>query len=407
MVRTVTESPFSTLLPEFDIGQQNWDAPHHLAIGQLQMHHLFKTVALEPSTAPAPLPVSSKPLDLYSMAFADPLRAGLMLDGEQFLNRRLFNDALMVLHRGEVVHESYRNGMQAQDRHVIHSCTKSLCSMLVAMAIDEGKFSRAQPFSDYVPELATLDAWQGVSLQQVLDMQTGIEYSEDYTDPDAHYWHYARAAGYYPPLPGEEAIGVRNWVLQNLNVRVQQPGSCFSYNSCLTNLLGIALENAYQLPLAQLFEENLYQRVGPASEAYFNTDAFGFPITEGQLNLQLPDFARLALLLANDGRNLAGEQIVPQGFCEQLLVPDIRSQNAYQAGTPDPVFPTGQYRDQFWVVNPEQRQFTMLGIHGQFAWYDLQRELLVVGLGSYPQQDGVLMMTVLKTLWQTIAEQYG
>jgi hypothetical protein len=42
-------------------------------------------------------------------------------------------------------------------------------------------------------------------------------------------------------------------------------------------------------------------------------------------------------------------------------------------------------------------------IHGQFAWYDLQRELMMVGVGSFPQQDGELMMRSLDTLWQGVA----
>ena len=46
----------------------------------------------------------------------------------------------------------------------------------------------------------------------------------------------------------------------------------------------------------------------------------------------------------------------------------------------------------------------MLGIHGQFAWFDLSLNLMIVGMGSYPVQDGALMMKSLDTLWQGIVQ---
>jgi CubicO group peptidase (beta-lactamase class C family) len=152
-----------------------------------------------------------------------------------------------------------------------------------------------------------------------------------------------------------------------------------------------------------LFEVKLYRRIGAEADGYFNTDRFGFPITEGQLSLRLRDFARLAMLVVNEGKNHAGEQILPAGFAKRLTGIDPQAQNAYHAQARDELFPRGQYKEQFWVLDPGKRQFTMLGIHGQFAWYDLERKLLLVGFGSYPLQDGQLKMTAQNTLWQTIA----
>ena len=59
-----------------------------------------------------------------------------------------------------------------------------------------------------------------------------------------------------------------------------------------------------------------------------------------------------------------------------------------------------------WVLNPEEQQFSMLGIHGQFAWYDLKRELMLVGVGSFPQQSGQLLMRSMKTLWEGVAREF-
>jgi len=404
-MRVVIDSPEYVISDELGIDQTNWDAPAHLAAGQLSMHRLFKTVALQPGTQTSPLSYSRQPLAIETMQFDDPLMPGRQISGEQLLNRRIFNDALLVMHRGEVVHESYRNGMTADDRHVIHSCTKSLCAMLVAIAMDEGKLDPSEEISHYVIEFQHRDEWTGVTLQHVLDMCAGIEYSEDYTDPEAHYWQYARAAGYYPPLLGETAIGAKAWVIANLNKRIHTPGSIFSYNSCLTIVIGMALESVYQRSLAELFETLLYRRIGAEHEAWFNTDPQGFPIVEGQLNLCLRDFARWASLMAHGGKNLSGEQVLPENFIAEVVTVNSDAQKAFHAGNRDHLFPQGQYKNQYWVLDPGQQQFSMLGIHGQFAWFDLERELMLVGVGSFPQQDGDLMMRALNTLWQGVTSQ--
>ena len=136
------------------------------------------------------------------------------MDGATYLNRRLFNDALLVMHRGAVVHESYRNGMTAADHHVQHSTTKSLTTMLVAQAIDAGRMDPAAPFDRYLPELQAVEAWHGVTLQHVLDMASGLKYVEVVRRIAACDYHsYARAVGYYP-APANESIGARRWLIE-------------------------------------------------------------------------------------------------------------------------------------------------------------------------------------------------
>ena len=162
------------------------------------------------------------------------------MDGATFLDRRLFNDALLVMHRGAVVHESYRNGMTAADHHVQHSTTKSLTTMLLAQAIDAGKMEVDAPFDRYLPELRNVAGWRGVTLQHVLDMCPGLHYVEAYDDRNSDYYSYARAVGYYP-APANEAIGARRWLVEKMTQRVAEPGTRFNYASPLTNALMMAV----------------------------------------------------------------------------------------------------------------------------------------------------------------------
>ena len=51
--------------------------------------------------------------------------------------------------------------------------------------------------ADYVPELSR-SAFGSATVRQLLDMTTGIRFSEDYADPKAEVWQHAAAGS---PLP--------------------------------------------------------------------------------------------------------------------------------------------------------------------------------------------------------------
>src|SRR5262249_46071013 len=135
-------------------------------------------------------------LDVDGLTFTDPLTS-LPMKGAQLLDRRLYTDALAVVHEGRLVYETYRNGMTENDRHVAHSCSKTMTTMAVGIASEEGRLDRSRRIAEYVPELASLPAWDTVTLEHVLDMATGIDLDEHYEDPSSMYWRYAEAVGYY------------------------------------------------------------------------------------------------------------------------------------------------------------------------------------------------------------------
>lgn len=404
MVRVVTAGSVDGII-DFRLGidRSNWDQPPHLALSQLHMDRMMPVVYLEPGTA-IPLPRATRSLDVDALSFDDPL-TGAPMSAATFLDRRLFNDALLVMHRGAVVHESYRNGMTVEDHHVQHSTTKSLTTLLLAQAMEDGRMEADAPFDTYLPELHDIPGWHGVTLQHVLDMSPGLKYVEAYADRSCDYYSYARAVGYYPAA-ANEAIGARRWLIEGMTQRVAEPGERFNYASPLTNALMMAVEHAFQEPILNLLERRLFQRVGAESVGWFNTDAFGFPIAEGQLSLTLRDFARWASVMINKGRNLAGEPVVPESFIEETCAPNAAAHRAFNAVERSVRFPNGHYRNQFWVIEP-QRQFAMLGIHGQFAWFDLQRELMVIGYGSFPVPTSPLLTLAQQQLWRRIGEAVG
>lgn len=403
MVDIVTMPPTSGVISKsLNITKANWDHPTHLAYSQLHMNRMMPVTYLQPPADSIPLPKADTQLDLEKLNFFDPLHDKPM-GIDQLLNRRLYNDALLVFHRGQVVHESYRNGMTADDHHVLHSTTKSLVAMLVGIAIDEGKMHPEAPISEYIRELGEYPEWQQVTLQHVLDMAIDSPYEEHYEDPNCSYFSYARAVGYYPEIDGRSPSGARAWLASPEMRPRGMPGQRFNYTSPLTNALMIAVSEVYGESSTSLLESRIFKRIGAGAAGWFNTDHLGVPIAEGQFSLTLQDFARWASLMVNKGQNLQGEQVIPQRFIDDTLTYRHESRSAFLNSDYAELLTKAQYRNQFWVLDAEQKQYTMLGIHGQFAWFDQNRELMICGLGSYPVQVDKIMTDTMQQLWQTIA----
>lgn len=386
------------------INWSNWDAPSNLAYSQRDMPSFWPTAVIAPPERAVPLQYAKQPLDLEVLDISEP-GSTRRLSAQQHLDRRMYNDALLVMHRGQVVHESYRNGMLETDLHVNHSTTKSLTTLLVGMAIDEGLVDPGAPVTDYLPEFRDLANWRKVSVQHALDMRTGLRYEEHYEDPDCICWSYFRATGYYPPkadtLPGYAA-----WIRAHMDQADCPPGERFVYSSPVTNALGLIAESVFDSTVAELLETRIFQRIGAESHAWLNLDPSGVAVTEGQLSLTLRDFARWASLFLYRGRNLSGEQVAPAAFIDDITVPRDELRAAWALGEYASIFPQGQYRNQTYVVNGPCTQIAMLGIHGQFCFADLERDLLMVGYGSYPVQVDQLLELSMQMFWDALCKCY-
>lgn len=380
---------------------RTWDKPWNLARGQLTCAERMPTVVLEPGTA-APWP-SGTPIALSELIVTDPL-TGRPCRFEDLLRNRMRTDGLLVVHHGKVIAEWYGNGMTEHDHHVVHSCSKTLTTMAIGIAVAGGKLDPTQEMSTYVSELADMPAWKGVTLQHVLDMAAGLATEEHYEDADSMYWRYADAVGYYGSSSADREIGTLAFVTSELNTRACEPGEVFNYASYLTNLLPIALERAYGIPACEFYESRIFQHVGAENQALINVDSQGKPIVEGQVNLSLRDFARWAYPYANDGVALTGAQVVPSTWVDEAFRSSPARRAAFARSDYAEGMPGSEYHNQAWLLDPEKSILAMLGIHGQFAYIDRPRELMIVGLSSFPDQANALMITTVREIWARITD---
>ncbi|MEP1469483.1 MAG: serine hydrolase [Halieaceae bacterium] len=386
------------------IDWSNWDFPTHLPYSQRAMPDFWPTEVIAAPASAIALTYAEQSLDLAAIDIAEP-GSDRRMSIDELISRRMSNDALLIMHKGQVVHESYRDGMTETDRHVNHSTTKSLTTLLLGMAIEDGLVDPQAPLTDYLEVFRDLKAWNQITVQHALDMRTGLRYVEHYEDPDCICWSYFRATGYYPPL-ADTHKGYVDWIRSEMAALEDTPGERFNYASPMTNALGLVASAVYGASVASLLETKIFQHIGAEADAWLNLDPSGVAVTEGQLSLTLRDFARWASLFLNEGRNLAGQQVAPADFIADISIPRKELQAAWRQGDYVDMAPQGQYRHQTYVLDAHGSQLAMLGIHGQFCLIDLDKELLIVGYGSHPAQADQVLTEALLSFWDCIRQQY-
>ncbi|ULT23143.1 serine hydrolase [Sphingobacterium sp. E70] len=103
-----------------------------------------------------------------------------------------YTDGILILHKGRIIYEKYFGALTQNGRHAAMSVSKTLTGTLAAQLIAEGVLDENKYCRDYIPELAH-SAFGDATIRQVLDMTTGLEFSEDYADPKAEIWAFSRA----------------------------------------------------------------------------------------------------------------------------------------------------------------------------------------------------------------------
>ena len=288
---------------------------------------------------------------------------------------------LMVVADGKVAFEQYYQGNTAQTEAISWSLGKSFVSSLIGFALADGSIkSLRDPVSDYVPALKG-GGYEGVALQDVLEMSSGIDFDENYANPDA----------------GINVLGQRiflgqttnDWVAQRK--RAKAAGTELHYISIDTQVLGMVLEAATGKSVAQYMQEKLWSQLGTEGDARWITDAHGAVLAFAGLNARLRDYARFGQLYLDGGRNQRGVQIL----AEQWVHDSVRPRTPYlQPGQRlEEGSPRLGYAYQWWIPKSDEGEFTAIGVYGQFIYVNPKRRVVIAKNSAYVDynKDGTLM----------------
>ncbi len=287
-------------------------------------------------------------------------------------------DAFLVMHDGKVVYERYFGDMAPYQRHIMMSVTKSFTGTLVAMLVDEGKIDENEPITTYIPELAGT-VYEPITVRQLLDMRTGVDYSENYADPDADVWKYISAIGLLPEPEGYDGPRTIHAYLESME-KAAEPGEDFTYVTPITEVLVWLVTKVGGQPYIDTLSDRVWSKLGMDYDAQFLTEASNQPLGGSGLVATARDLARFGQMLLQGG-TYNGRQIlspaVAAGFSQGG---DRKAFEEFAKGAP---FQKGfSYRDQWWVTHNEHGAYSAMGVYGQYLYIDPKANMAIVKQSS-------------------------
>jgi hypothetical protein len=288
-----------------------------------------------------------------------------------------YTDGIVVLHRGRIVYERYFGALDADTPHIAFSVTKSFIGTLAACLVHEGALDDTATVAHYVPELAG-SAFGDATVREVMDMTTGLQYSEVYTDPQAEIWSHARAGGLIPRPPGHQGPESFYEFLQTVEKQGRH-GENFAYKTVNTDALGWIIRRVTGLSLAQNLSQRIWSRLGAEHDAYITVDTAGTEFAGGGLNTTLRDLARFGEMMRNGGRAM-GQQVVPQAVVDGICK---GADPAKFVAAGYHTLPGWSYQSMWWISHNPHGAYMARGIHGQAIYIDPAAEMVIARYGSH------------------------
>lgn len=360
------------------------------------MRALFPTANIwRGPAAPSELPLSLRD-DLDAVTFL-PLGSDQPMRWDEALSAS-YADAVIVLHRGAIVYERYFGVTRENTPHMSFSMTKSYYGTLAAMLVEDGTLDETATVASYIPELAQ-SGFGDATIRQVLDMTTGILYSEDYTDPKADVFAFALAGEIFPRPAGYAGPDGFYAYLPTLN-KEHEHGGQFTYKSVNTEVLGWLIARATGRNPIDVLQERIWGKLGAQEDAYILVDSHGTGWAAGGLSATLRDHARFGEMMRLGG-NFNGQQIVPQSIIDGIRAGASKADFA-KAGYK--TLPGWSYRGQWWVSHNRNGAFAARGVHGQTIYIDPAAEMVIVRLASHPYAANANIDPVSLPAYQAIAD---
>ena len=283
---------------------------------------------------------------------------------EQFLERT-FTNALLVIKDGRIVYENYRNGTHDNTRFMAWSMTKSITSILIGCALQEGRIhSIDDAVTQYLPELKG-GAYEGVSIRHILQMRSGAQYEERYD-----FGNPGVAARNHELALVQNVVRFAD-VARTLK-RAHPPGQVWEYKTIDTAVLGWLLERVSGgSTVAAYTAQRLWEPLGMENDGFYIMDGLpgvGREFSGAGFNATARDFARIGLMMLAGGEAI-GRRILPESWVRE---------STRTTGGPGP-----GYGYQWWTF-PGTRAFQAIGLQGQHIFVDPDTRTVIVKLSYVP-----------------------
>jgi CubicO group peptidase (beta-lactamase class C family) len=371
------------------ISLDNWLSAPYARWSFQHVEDFVPTAVISRGTGPvAALPAASAPVAEIPVSSADGVATtvGAVMAGTA-------TDGWAVAYRGSLVAEEYLDGLAARTRHLLFSVSKSLVAAVAGALHAAGAIELDAPVTKYVPALAHC-GYAGATVRHLLDMRSGIAFSDNYLHPTAEIHMLDESMGWAPRSRPEGPATLRDFLLTLRQKSAH--GGPFEYRSCETDVLGWICEVAGGQRMPELMSELLWSRLGAQCDATIGVDTDGTGLFDGGINACLTDMIRFGSLFLHDGVSLTGQQVVPAAWIADTLDGGPDSRQAFADSPDDTQMPGGMYRNQVWIPYPGSNVVLCQGMCGQMVYVNRAAELVAAKLST--QSDAGDPQMLLDTL---------
>lgn len=302
-----------------------------------------------------------------------------------------YADGVAVVQGNQLLHESYFGDFSPHAQHIWFSMSKSLASTAFGLLVAEGKVDLQGSPADYIPELVG-SGFERVTIQQVLDHATSIDFHETYTNPDSDFFRYYAPALNMSWLPGSadlqpedaDIYGVHDFLGRFIKPDPKRkPGDNFDYNSSNADVLGWLIARISGQPFQDYVQRHIWAKLGAEHDAYIAVDRAYMPAVTGGMNSTLRDALRFGIMIKDRGQ-FNGKRIIPASWIDQTLQvsqqlkTNMRNNRKYQAD------PWQAYHNMWWILDADKGEYCAVGIHGQVIYINRQADTVMAWFSSQP-----------------------
>lgn len=302
-----------------------------------------------------------------------------------------FADGLVVVRGDKIVHEAYFHEFNAHAQHIWYSMTKSLVSSAFGVLVAQDKVDLAASPAKYIAELKG-SGFERVTIQQVLDHATAIDFKETYTDYTSDFFlHYAPALnmawlpGAADVQPGDaEIYGVHDFLAKFIRPDpAVTPGAAFDYNSSNADVLGWLIARISGMPLQDFLQRHIWAKLGAEHDAYIAVDRAYQPVATGGMNTTVRDAARFGMMIRDRGE-FNGQQVLPASWVDASLQLDDKLIGNMRRNAKYAADPWQAYHNMWWLLDAAKGEYAAVGIHGQVIYINRSADMVAAWFSSQP-----------------------
>ncbi|MCF8365674.1 MAG: beta-lactamase family protein [Bacteroidales bacterium] len=267
--------------------------------------------------------------------------------------------AFLIIRNDTILFEEYFSDYEDSSIIPSFSVSKVFVSALTGIAIEEGFIkSTNQAITDFIPELLENDsAFAEISIEDLLNMRSGIKFNEGYANPfaDMAKYYYGRKLTHY---------------ISKLKI-ARPPDEEYEYISVNSLLLAMIIERSTNKPLNEYLTQKIWQPLGMEFDATWSIDSKKARQIKAFccINARARDFAKFGRLYLNKG-SWNEQQILPATWVEKsmTIINDSYDSQGY----------TYTYH---WRVKEDGAIFAK-GVLGQYIYVDPKKNVVIVRMGK-------------------------